>query len=179
MIKKYPLIIIICLLYILPVFSAPVPQDVDTQEIQTIQQEHKNTRKFFSDELTRQRNDFFKEMEDRAHYYETEAEDLVRTVFWKLALLWGAIVFIIFGLLNVLRLKLKEKEIRKLKNDIKNDILNELKIQQKPEFVEQKYTVTTKEQRDDFRQGFKNFISNPYKDKEKTENVKIGKRVTF
>lgn len=121
------LILIVMALAILSAFvvGQTVPEDVDTTVISKIDQEHKNTRKFFSDELTRQRNEFFKQMDDRFDYYEETADSFINTAVWKLGLIWGSVTLFIFGMSNLLRVKLEQKRMKKLKESIIMDVRRE------------------------------------------------------
>ena len=120
--------IIVGLLLLVPVISLEVPKEDNTQLIQNIHQEHGNTRKYFSDELSRNRNEFFKEMDSRANYYEEEVDNMLTTAVWKLALLWGGVVFFIVAFNNVLRIILEKKRFKKFKESLKGEILNEMAI---------------------------------------------------
>lgn len=108
------------------VLGQAVPKDTDSATLQTIQQEHKNTRKFVSDELTRQRNEFYTEMESRSKYYENRAENLINTAVWKLSLLWGGVVLIVFGLSSFLNRKLEQRKWSKMLDSVKHQIISEV-----------------------------------------------------
>lgn len=108
-----------------------VPKDTSNVVMNKVDQEHKATRKFFSDELTRQRQEFFKMMDDRANYYEDTADNMLTTTAWKLGLLWGGIVFVVVGLTSFLKVKLEKKRHQKLKQSLKEEITTELLKEQK------------------------------------------------
>lgn len=132
------------------VIAQAVPQDTDSATIQIINQEHKNTRKFFSDELTRQRNDFYKEFQDRATYYETEANSIVKDAVWKLGLMWGGVVFLIFGMSNFLGRRLEKRKWTKMLDSAKTEILAEVNkekqvIDQQHKAKEQQIVQATKQ----------------------------------
>jgi len=59
-------IMVALLLLPVAVLAQEVPDDKSIRTEQMISQEHKNTRKFFSDEMTRQRQEYFKMIDDRA-----------------------------------------------------------------------------------------------------------------
>jgi len=108
--------------------ESPQPSDVAT--LNKINQEHSNTRKFFSDELTRQRNEFYKQMDDRAIYYEETVNDMLTTMVWKLGLLWGGIVFFIVSFNNLVRNRLEKKRFKKLKESLKGEVLRDMVMNQ-------------------------------------------------
>jgi len=106
--------------------TAPDPNQVAT--LNKINQEHSNTRKFFSDELTRQRQEFFKMMDDRFIYYEDTYRDIMATTTWKLTLLWAGVVLFITSFNNILRNILEKKRFKKLKESLKGEILRDMMI---------------------------------------------------
>lgn len=119
--------LMIMVVLLLPLVSAQeVPQDTNIRLEQTVSQEHKNTRKFFSDELTRQRQEFYKQLDDRATYYEETVNDLLFTAVWKLGLLWGSIVFITVGIFNILRIKLENRRYKRMKEILKSEVRADL-----------------------------------------------------
>jgi len=111
-----------------------VPKEIDTTTLQKITQEHKNTRKFFSDELTRQRQEFFKQMDDRANYYENTVNHLLSSAILQLGLIWAGIVLFITGITQFLRLKLERNKFDKMLKTIRYEIINTRQVvqQQKP-----------------------------------------------
>ena len=120
------LILIMSMVLIPIVLGQAVPEDVDTGTAQVIAQEHKNTRKFVSDEITRQRNDFFNEMEAQGKEYENKAEDLVSNAVWKLGLMWAGVVVFIFGVGNFLGRKLDKRKWNKMLESAKAEIIAEV-----------------------------------------------------
>ena len=117
-------------LIILPVILAQnIPKEGTASE-QLISQEHKNTRKFVSDELTRQRNEFYKGFEDRAEWYKREADDMINNAVWKLGLMWGGVVLLFFGISNFLNRRLEKRKWNKMlesaRAEIKTDVMAEL-----------------------------------------------------
>lgn len=134
---------IICLIIGLILFSSFIygleaPQEVNTAVVSQIQQEHKNTRKFFSDELTRQQKVFFDQVDDRADYYETTVDKFLTTAVWKLALLWAGIMFAVTSFNNFLRIRLEKRRYEKLKKNIKEELVKELGIEVKQEPIIEK-----------------------------------------
>jgi hypothetical protein len=133
--KAYIAVIIALLL--LPVIGAQTapPPPADTSEavlIAHLDQEHKNTRKFFSDELTRQRQEFYTQFDDRAMFYEKEFFDTLNTAVLKLSLIWGAIVFCTVGLSNMLRITLERKRFRRMKETLKDELRTEIFLKNPP-----------------------------------------------
>lgn len=126
---KWLMYILLGLLLLFPVVSLDVPKEDDTRLIQNINQEHSNTRKFVSDELSRNRNEFFKEMDSRADYYEKAVDNMLQTAVIKLSLLWAGVVFFIIAFNNVLRMVLEKKRYKKLKESMKAEILTEMNMQ--------------------------------------------------
>lgn len=101
-----------------------IPEDIDTTTLQKIDQEHKNTRKFFSDEMTRQRQEYFKSIDDRAIYYEKTATDLLKSAVYKLGMLWAGIVIFVVGITQMLRLRLERNKSEKMLKTIRQEIAN-------------------------------------------------------
>ena len=99
--------IILTIILFSNVVLAQVPEDIDTTTLNKINTEHANTRKFFSQELVRQREVFFKEIEDRAIFYENEARDLKRNMFWQLGLMWAGVVLFVFSINSFLAIKME------------------------------------------------------------------------
>ncbi len=105
-----------------------VSQNLNKNELfSKIDMEHRNTRKYVSDELTRQREQFFKEIDGRAGYYEKEGKSMLSTAYLKLGLIWGGVVFLIAGLTHILRLKTERVRFNKLHTHLSNAILKSLK----------------------------------------------------
>jgi len=121
------LIVILCMIPINAQTPEP-PQPENVALMNKVNQEHSNTRKFFSDELTRQRNEFYKQMDDRAEYYEKTVDSLLTTMVWKLGLLWGGIVFFIVAFNNVIRNRLEKKRFKKLKESLKGEVLRDMML---------------------------------------------------
>lgn len=96
--------------------TALTPQDIVI--IDNIQAEGKTNRKFTSDELTRQREQLLREVDDRANYYEKQFNDMISTAVLKLGLLWGGIVFIITGLNTFLLRKLERRRYKMLLDSV-------------------------------------------------------------
>jgi len=128
--------LILCIMFVLSIYISPVlaqgvPDDTDQAVIQYIQQEHKTTRKFTSDEIARQRTQFNEDFEDRAEYYKNEADDLITQAVWKLGLIWGGIVFLIFGLSNFLSRRLERRKWTKMLDSAKAEVLQAVKEEDK------------------------------------------------
>jgi hypothetical protein len=114
------------------VFGIDVQPEKDTATISVIQQEHKNTRKFFSDELERQKKDFFNKWDDRANYYENTVDRMLTTTTWKLALLWGGILIMFVSFQSFLKIRMDKAKYDKFKDNVKEEIMKELKIPSPP-----------------------------------------------
>jgi len=124
--RKLTIMIMLMAVLSFAVYGVDVPQEFDTTTVQKIDQEHKNTRKFFSDELTRQRTEFFKQVDDRANYYEETVHSILSTAVWKLGILWFSIMFFLIGLEGILRNRLEKKKYKKLKDSLKVELRNEI-----------------------------------------------------
>jgi hypothetical protein len=138
------ILIAIAALFIIPIAiaqSAPPPADVDTAMFQKIDLEHKNTRQFFSDELSRQRLEFYNQFDERARYYETEFYDALNTAVYKLSLIWGAMVFVIVGLSNMLRISLESRRYKRLKETVKDELRVEMYLKNPPKPQAEQHTV--------------------------------------
>lgn len=138
--------IVLALLCLLPIVVGqgvppPAPSDVDAVLMQKITQEHQNTRKFVSDELTRQREEFYKQFDDRAVFYEKEFFNTINTAVVKLSLLWAAVVFFVFGLNNLMRITLEKKRWRRVKETIKDELKAEMFLRNPPQPQPQQKTV--------------------------------------
>jgi len=127
--KKLVILIVIAVLCTIGVYGQveSVHETLTKNEIYSkIDLEHKGTRKYVSDELTRQRELLFKEADDRATYYEKEAKSMLSTTFWKLSFAWGGIVFFIVGFMQTLRLKTERTRFNKLQKHISQAIISDL-----------------------------------------------------
>lgn len=123
-------IMIISLMLILPIFgSSQQTQPASPEDLATlnkIQLEHSNTRKFMSDEITRTKNTFFTDFDDRATYYEETFFSALNTAVWKLSLLFGGIIFFAMSINHILSIKLEKNKYKKLKKALKDEIGREL-----------------------------------------------------
>lgn len=126
--KKLKLSIMLLIMVILCMIPsyAQTTEPADLQTLNKIQQEHSNTRKFFSDELARQRNEFFKQTDDRADYYEKTVDNMLTTAVWKLALLWGGIMFFFLSFNHLIRNNLEKKRFKKFKESIKGEVMRDI-----------------------------------------------------
>lgn len=116
--------------------SAP-PPDVNVAVFTKIEQEEKNTRKFVSDELTRQREEFYNQFDERAVFYEKEFFDALNTATLKLSVLWGSIVFCVIGLSNMLRITLERKRFMRMKETLKDELRAEMFLKNPPKPTQQ------------------------------------------
>jgi len=98
------------------------PQDTNIQVQQRIAQEHAATRKFFSDEMTRQRNQIFNDFDERGDFYEKKFNDTLTSATYKLSFLWAGIVFFIVGANSLLRVKLERRRFEKLRENILDEV---------------------------------------------------------
>lgn len=98
--------------------------------------EHKNTKKYVSDEMTRQREQFYKDIDDRGSYYEKEANSMLVTIFWKLGLIVGGMMLFTSGMSHIMRLKTERVRFKKLEKYLLDGLVIELakmaKQQEKP-----------------------------------------------
>jgi len=106
----------------------PAHETLNKNEIfSKIDLEHKNTRKYVSDELTRQRTEFLKEIDDRGSYYEKEVNTMFATFYWKVALVGGGVMLVIISIIAVLILKIERKRYKLFKEHLSESILKELR----------------------------------------------------
>lgn len=144
--KRLGVMLILSLLIFPLVLSQNIPKDNSASE-QLIAQEHKNTRKFVSDELTRQRNEFYKGFEDRAEWYKREADDMINNAVWKLGLMWSGVVLLFFGISNFLNRRLEKRKWNKMletaRSEIKTDVIAELQQEKTKIDTEHKQTEQT------------------------------------
>lgn len=175
------LLIMVFLILSISGIAQSVPEDVDSTTIQVINQEHKNTRKFLSDELTRQRNEFFKQFEERADYYESRADDMVNDAVWKLGLMWGGVVFLIFGLSSFLNRRLEKRKWNKMLESAKAEIMADVnqKSMQKEEQVTkaQQEVSKQKSELDKKEQNIKQKMD--YLQKTRPQLVEMQKRIAM
>lgn len=109
------------------VVSAPVPDDVSTVTLQKIDAEHKVTRQFMANELTKRETEFLKEFTGRADYYEDSYEDIMKKSVWKLGILWSGILLFFISFNKMIDLKTEEKKYQVLKDAIKKDLMDEFR----------------------------------------------------
>jgi hypothetical protein len=120
------LIMSMCFAYAQPVEN--VHEELTKNEMYSkIDLEHKNTRKYVSDELTRQREQFFKEIDSRATYYEREGKSMLTTTYWKIGLVIGGLMFFTVGLNQVLRLKTERTRFNKLQKHLSEAIIQDIR----------------------------------------------------
>jgi multidrug efflux pump subunit AcrB len=151
---------------LLPIaYSQNVPAD-DSGLTQTMIQEHKNTRKFVSDEITRQRTQFNKDFEDRAEYYKNEADSLINQAVWKLGLMWGGIVLLVFGMSNFLNRRLEKRKWNKMLESAKAEIMAE--VNQKKEKIDAQH----KERENQLVQGHQAIVQKNAQLNQKAEQIK-------
>ena len=117
------LMIVTCASLVVAQEPQPTPTDVATAN--KISQEHKITRQYITKEMDKQREEFFEQLDDRANYYEKTADDMLSNAVYRLGFLWTAVVFVVFGINNFLRLKLEKRRISRLKKALKDEILND------------------------------------------------------
>jgi len=124
-------LIIIGILFFICSLTAVIGQTANPEDLQTlnkIAQEHQNTRKYFSDEFTRQKTQMFKDFDDRANYYEKTFDDMITNTIFKLALLWGGIMLFFTSFNNFLRNRIEKKRYKKLKENVIEEVLQRIKI---------------------------------------------------
>jgi len=142
-----------------------LPDEPNQVVINKIDVEHKTTRQFVSNELSKKEEMFLNEFTKRADYYEESYENILRTAVWKLGLLWAGILFFFVSINKVITTKTEEKKYNVLKEALKNDIVRELKfenfklpeaeIEQAKKLVETKMSSTKdKKQKGFFRRAF-------------------------
>lgn len=131
--RKLILILTIMLILSIGIIAAQttIPPDVDTGVYSKVQQEHKNTRKFFSDEMTRQRTEMFNEWDNKANYYEDLFLSTITSLLWKLGLTIAAIVFFFFGFSRMMLTRLEKKKFEKFKKTVLSELRQELNLPQK------------------------------------------------
>ena len=134
--RKYLILSIILMSFVV----AQAPVDIQTPLNDKIVQEHKATRKFFSDEMTRQRTEFYNMMDERAINYENQVNDLLRTTAIKLFLLWFGSGALIIGLHSFLRNRMEKRRYSKLKDSLTKDVKEEIdkETQKKTNDLQQK-----------------------------------------
>lgn len=123
-VKLLLIMLFVCSMFGIAQTSPTNPEDIAT--LNKIGQEAQNTRKYFSDEMTRQRTQIFKDFDDRAVYYENEFNNVITTAVLKLGLLWAGILIFFTSFNNYLRNRLEKKRYKKLKQNVKEEIVREL-----------------------------------------------------
>jgi len=187
------LIMIIGFVYAQPIES--VHEELTKNEMfSKIDLEHKNTRKYVSDELTRQREQFYKEIDSRATYYEREGKSMLSTTYWKLGLIIGGMIFFTVGLNQMLKLKIERTRFSKLQKHLSEAIIDDIKkefnlkknivpvydynVKVDPsiisnhvqDIVQEKQNVIDKEKLDDYLDA---------KDKKLEQNIKLGENIVI
>lgn len=121
-------LILVLIIILIPFGFCQVPEDVDTKIVQKIDQEHKNTRKFLSDELTRQRTEMFKQLDDRANYYEDTVNDILTKTLWSLGLLWASVTLFVVGITSFLKVRLERRRYDRLQKNLFDEINRRMPI---------------------------------------------------
>lgn len=109
--------------------AVELPNEPDTVIINKVDQEHKNTRQFVSNELTKKQMEFLNEFTTRADYYEGTYFALLRQAVWKLGLLWAGLMFFFVSFNKIITLRIEEKKYQVLKESLKIDLINEFKTE--------------------------------------------------
>lgn len=126
--KKISLTILLILFIPLVLGQTTQEEPSDVNTLNKIRQEHANTRKFVSDELTRHEQSFFEQFDDRANYYEETFISTTRNAVWKLGLLWISIMLIHSGMVSFLRLRFDKKHHKRLQQMVREAVKSELQI---------------------------------------------------
>jgi hypothetical protein len=147
--KRLILLLLGLILFSNLVLGLDAPKDTNTAVQSQIVQEHKNTRKFFSDELERQKKDMFDKWDDRADYYERTFDDMITNTVWKLALMWSGIMIMFVSFSAFLKTRMENRKYDKLKKNIKEELVKELtgnlpKQETKKEKPKEKYIYDNK-----------------------------------
>jgi len=130
MIKKVVFFIIIMVVLVSGfVYSAPV-EDIHDQMTKTevfskVDEEHRNTRKYFTDELSRQRDNFYKEIDDRGLYYENEFKKMLMETYFKLGMIFAGVVIVSVAISHIFKLKTERARF----NNLKKCLVDELKLE--------------------------------------------------
>ena len=129
--KKIVLLVFVLLVCSSFVLSAPVERvDEQITKVETfskIDEEHRNTRKYFSDEMTRQVNEFYEAIDDRGLYYENEFNKMLMTTYLKLAMIIAGAILFSVAIGHVFRLKTERVRFNKLKKHLSEEIILELR----------------------------------------------------
>jgi len=127
--------IILILVFIIVVSSfgsgLEIPDEPDSVVINKVDQEHKNTRQFITNEISRRESSFLKQLTDRGDYYESSLNDIIRTAIIKLGLIWMGVVFFVTSLNKLISNRTEKKKYAVLKESLKKDI----KLELMPELV--------------------------------------------
>lgn len=126
----------------------PVHDTATRNEIfSKIDLEHKNTRKYISEEISRQREQLFKEADDRGAYYEREFNKMLVTFYWKFGLITMGLLFFVVGINNLLKLRIESRRFKLLKEhlaeSIKKDIRKDFNLKEENKEVAYEKKVDT------------------------------------
>jgi len=125
--KKLIIMLLIFVLSTAFVYSVVIPDESNTVIINKIDQEHKNTRQFTANELSKRQAEFINDFTTRADYYEETYHSLMRRAVWQLGLLWTGIMFFFISINKMISTRTEEKKYQVLKEAIKKDIYDEFK----------------------------------------------------
>jgi len=124
--KKITIILAVLILIANFVVAVEIPTEQNTVVINKVDQEHKNTRQFISNEFTRRQDDFLKQLTVRGDYYESAVNEMLRTGVIKLTLAWMGVVFFVVSLNHLISNRTEKKRYGVLKDSIMKDIRLEL-----------------------------------------------------
>lgn len=198
MIKKVAFFIIV--VFVLSsgfVFSAPI-EDIHDQMTKTevfskVDEEHRNTRKYFTDELSRQVNSFYTEIDDRGLYYENEFKKMLLETYFKLGMIFAGVVVVSVAISHIFKLKTERVRFNNLKKSLVDELKLELfgKQEIKQELKKDSFEIETDEKIRLNNEAFKKDIGNKSLDvlqarrlleedyKELSKNTKLKEKLSF
>ena len=132
---RYKILIFMVMIFCFSFIAYAVPVE-DVHETMTkseiftkIDDEHKNTRKYFTDEMNRQRTQFYKEIDNRGIYYENEFKKMLMETYVRLGLVWGGVVLFVLSLSHILKLKLERNRYNNLRKSLISELRKDLNLQ--------------------------------------------------
>lgn len=125
--KLINIIVFILIIFSFNVVAVEIPNEPSNLVINKIDSEHKNTRLYIQNELTKREKSFMDDFTKRADYYEGSLQDIINKFVFKAGLVLGGIIIFITSLNRLLQNRVEAKKYNVFKKSLKNDIKNEFK----------------------------------------------------
>lgn len=120
-------VIVLAMLTLPFVYSAEVPQDVDTTLALKIQQEAQTTRQVMNNNFNTFKTEFLNEYTKRGDYYEKSYQDILSRAVIYLGLLWAGVYLFVNFFGHFIRTRTERKKYQVLKESLVKDVMAEIK----------------------------------------------------